>query len=471
MDGLFYISGLLKPGYSFVIRMNNSSLFTIYIVRERAPFTNLRHIDGRSFIRWIDGRGILLVDVHIVVKGDTLWKIARQYGIPFEDLKRVNAHLANPDYIVPGMKIFLPARKAEEKPGMNKKPDKKPGQQLPQEKPHQPLPQEKPTQPVKPPIPLPQEKPHVPPAQPNVPPAPTPAPRPPSPPTPAPRPTPAPKPPVPTPPAPTPKPPAPKPPEKPQVPVPQPPRPNLPVQPSLPPSTSVPTPPPQPTPPTQPPVPIPMPPVSHHMPPYCPPIMPVPCGWMPIYDADCYPMAFPGFTSPSPMPQTPMPQVPQMPLTQTPMLPAQLGTKPPSIDVQEQVEDFEESPIYPGRGDGAAPPYPFKGWELTESPMWPQHESPEHVVHCPPEQAYIPQMMSPEYQTNPYGMMYPQEPFAFSQCYQPVYHCGCPSHPGFFAGGMHPNHIMPMHPMQMYPMQMQPMQQFNPMQNNDCGSC
>ena len=50
------------------------------------------------------------MEVHIVVKRDTLWKIARQYGIPFEDLKRVNAHLANPDYIVPGMKIFLPKR-------------------------------------------------------------------------------------------------------------------------------------------------------------------------------------------------------------------------------------------------------------------------------------------------------------------------------------------------------------------------
>lgn len=46
---------------------------------------------------------------HTVQKGDTLWKIARQYGISFEDLKRLNAHLANPDYIVPGMEIFLPA--------------------------------------------------------------------------------------------------------------------------------------------------------------------------------------------------------------------------------------------------------------------------------------------------------------------------------------------------------------------------
>lgn len=46
--------------------------------------------------------------VHIVQKGDTLWKIAKQHQIPFDEIKRLNAHLANPDYIVPGMEIFLP---------------------------------------------------------------------------------------------------------------------------------------------------------------------------------------------------------------------------------------------------------------------------------------------------------------------------------------------------------------------------
>ena len=46
--------------------------------------------------------------VHIVQKGDTLWKIAKQYGVGFDELKRMNAQLANPDYIVPGMEIFLP---------------------------------------------------------------------------------------------------------------------------------------------------------------------------------------------------------------------------------------------------------------------------------------------------------------------------------------------------------------------------
>ena len=55
--------------------------------------------------------------VHIVQKGDTLWKIAKQYSIGFEELKRLNAHLANPDYIVPGMEIYLPdGHHVKEKP-------------------------------------------------------------------------------------------------------------------------------------------------------------------------------------------------------------------------------------------------------------------------------------------------------------------------------------------------------------------
>lgn len=55
------------------------------------------------------------MNVHIVQKGDTLWKIARQNGVSFDELKRMNAHLANPDYIVPGMKIFLPDKATSKK--------------------------------------------------------------------------------------------------------------------------------------------------------------------------------------------------------------------------------------------------------------------------------------------------------------------------------------------------------------------
>lgn len=59
-------------------------------------------------IRREEGRKTLRI--HIVQKGDTLWKIAKEYGVSFEDLKRLNAHLANPDYIVPGMELILPEK-------------------------------------------------------------------------------------------------------------------------------------------------------------------------------------------------------------------------------------------------------------------------------------------------------------------------------------------------------------------------
>ncbi|MCP3741214.1 SafA/ExsA family spore coat assembly protein [Rossellomorea sp. BNER] len=46
--------------------------------------------------------------IHIVQKGDTLWKIAKKYGVNFEELKKMNAQLSNPDMIMPGMKIKVP---------------------------------------------------------------------------------------------------------------------------------------------------------------------------------------------------------------------------------------------------------------------------------------------------------------------------------------------------------------------------
>ena len=69
--------------------------------------------------------------VHIVQKGDTLWKIAKQYAVGFEEVKRLNAHLANPDYIVPGMEIYLPdtAVKKEVKQAVKEQP--KPVKEMP----------------------------------------------------------------------------------------------------------------------------------------------------------------------------------------------------------------------------------------------------------------------------------------------------------------------------------------------------
>ncbi|OPX04764.1 SafA/ExsA family spore coat assembly protein [Geobacillus proteiniphilus] len=46
--------------------------------------------------------------IHIVQKGDTLWNIAQKYGVDFEQLKKINGHLSDPNMIMPGMKIKVP---------------------------------------------------------------------------------------------------------------------------------------------------------------------------------------------------------------------------------------------------------------------------------------------------------------------------------------------------------------------------
>ena len=46
--------------------------------------------------------------IHIVQKGDSLWKIAKKYGVNFEQLKKTNSQLSNPDMLMPGMKIKIP---------------------------------------------------------------------------------------------------------------------------------------------------------------------------------------------------------------------------------------------------------------------------------------------------------------------------------------------------------------------------
>ncbi|MFM1652383.1 SafA/ExsA family spore coat assembly protein [Brevibacillus sp. B_LB10_24] len=48
--------------------------------------------------------------IHIAQKGDTMWKIANEYGVDFQELLRTNSQLKNPDRISPGVKIKLPAK-------------------------------------------------------------------------------------------------------------------------------------------------------------------------------------------------------------------------------------------------------------------------------------------------------------------------------------------------------------------------
>ncbi|MBM7691902.1 morphogenetic protein associated with SpoVID [Peribacillus deserti] len=46
--------------------------------------------------------------IHIAKKGETLWNLAKKYAVNFEQLKKLNSQLSNPDMIMPGMKIKIP---------------------------------------------------------------------------------------------------------------------------------------------------------------------------------------------------------------------------------------------------------------------------------------------------------------------------------------------------------------------------
>ncbi|GIN10452.1 hypothetical protein J26TS2_03190 [Shouchella clausii] len=47
--------------------------------------------------------------IHIVQKGDTLWKLAQKYEVDYEQLKEANPNLTNPEMLMPGMKVKVPA--------------------------------------------------------------------------------------------------------------------------------------------------------------------------------------------------------------------------------------------------------------------------------------------------------------------------------------------------------------------------
>ncbi|MDC3415651.1 LysM peptidoglycan-binding domain-containing protein [Aquibacillus salsiterrae] len=46
--------------------------------------------------------------IHVAQKGETLRELAQQYGVDFDELKKENSHLSDPDKVMPGMKIKIP---------------------------------------------------------------------------------------------------------------------------------------------------------------------------------------------------------------------------------------------------------------------------------------------------------------------------------------------------------------------------
>ncbi|MFJ5965455.1 SafA/ExsA family spore coat assembly protein [Bacillus sp. NPDC093026] len=101
--------------------------------------------------------------IHIVQKGDSLWKISKKYGVDFQELKKLNSQLSNPDLIMPGMKIKIPSS------GVPVKTDQHKAKEMPKPKEH-PYVKEKPKDVVQVQDTTPKEKPNEP--VPYVPPVP-----------------------------------------------------------------------------------------------------------------------------------------------------------------------------------------------------------------------------------------------------------------------------------------------------------
>lgn len=337
--------------------------------------------------------GIFVVDVHIVQKGDTLWKISRQYGISFEELKRVNAHLANPDYIVPGMKIFLPEtthRKGEVQKKSTAPSHVKQEKQVEQVKKVEQAPVKKPAAPVeelrvpKEPIPIP-----VAPKPPKVTTRPVEEAKP-----------------------------APPKATKPKVEQPKAetkPKPKKPVE------TAPTTPRAQ----TPPPMPAPAPPMPQMAPmqPFPFTVIGIPCGWLPIYDADCFPHVHPHQMQPMPMPQPTMPP----PMTQLPVRESshfKRHHQPVRPSISDEYEKMES---------------PMKKKEKIPAPSQPRIDPAlEFPTLAEPEP--MPEPVAPTYEM---PMQYAPEPMPFPD-WQFGQQGGYPAHPSPCGCGQHEPMPMPM---------------------------
>ena len=52
---------------------------------------------------------------HTVVKGDTMWRIAKTYEVGLSEIKATNTHIKNPDLIYPGQVLTIPTEDNEAK--------------------------------------------------------------------------------------------------------------------------------------------------------------------------------------------------------------------------------------------------------------------------------------------------------------------------------------------------------------------
>ncbi len=55
---------------------------------------------------------------HVVVQGDTLWKLGKAWGVPLADMVAANQQLKNPNVLMTGEIVYIPKLKSDTGPSM-----------------------------------------------------------------------------------------------------------------------------------------------------------------------------------------------------------------------------------------------------------------------------------------------------------------------------------------------------------------
>lgn len=76
------------------------------------------------------------VKIHIVQRGETIWDIARKYGVDVTAVQEMNPQISSPEMIMPGMKIKIPtiAKQVRKETQVKEKVEKKESKQQPSPK-------------------------------------------------------------------------------------------------------------------------------------------------------------------------------------------------------------------------------------------------------------------------------------------------------------------------------------------------
>ena len=68
-----------------------------------------------AFTLMITALTVFATAYHTVVKGDTMWRIAKTYEVGLSEIKSANTHIKNPDLIYPGQVLTIPMDDLEAK--------------------------------------------------------------------------------------------------------------------------------------------------------------------------------------------------------------------------------------------------------------------------------------------------------------------------------------------------------------------